>query len=310
MSRAREEFSWRIEDRAQRLDAWLSRQKTPALSRSAWQKLIRGGHVLVNGSPASPNLKLAPGDRIDCLIPPPEKSELTAEKIPLKVLLEDADLLVIDKPAGMVVHPGAGHREHTLVHALLHHCAGRLSGIGGVERPGLVHRLDADTSGCLVVAKNDAAHRSLAAQFKTRTVEKIYLAWVRGKPSRPSGRIEAPIGRHPVHRQKMAVHLRGRPSTTEWKLRESLSGASLLECRILTGRTHQIRVHCAHIGHPVIGDHVYGRSRTPAGVSRHLLHAWKLTFDHPRTGERIGVTAPVPADFRAFSKSSQADSRR
>lgn len=297
-----EAFCWRVEepDSGKRLDIWLSEIQSPPLSRSAWQRLIRTHHVRVNGSPATPNAKLGAGDEVTAEIPPPEKSGMTPENIPLDVLFEDADLVVVNKPAGMVVHPGAGNRTHTLVHALLHHCAGKLSGIGGVERPGLVHRLDAETSGCLVIAKNDAAHQALAAQFKTRTVEKIYLAWVRGEVRRPSGRIEAAIGRHPVHRKKMAAVSGGRPAITEWKLRERSATASLLECRILTGRTHQIRVHCAHLGHPVIGDRLYGRAHGAGSPSRHLLHAWKLSFDHPSTGKRVSITAPMPDDFKAF----------
>jgi 23S rRNA pseudouridine1911/1915/1917 synthase len=293
-------FSWKAEA-ADRLDLWLSKKNPPGLSRSAWQRLIREGHVQVNGKSASSNAKLTAGDEITAAIPPPQKTEMEPEDIPLEVLFEDDDLVVINKPAGMVVHPGAGHRAGTLVHALLHHCAGQLSGIGGVERPGLVHRLDADTSGCLVVAKNDAAHGALAGQFKTRSVEKIYLAWVWGEPRRPSGRIEAAIGRHSAHRQKMAVTERGRPAITDWKVLEKHGAVSLLECRILTGRTHQIRVHCAHLGHGIAGDKLYGRTHTgmPA-PPRQLLHAWKLSFDHPRTGKRIAITAPPPDDFRAF----------
>ena len=300
-----EKFSWKAvaSDGGDRLDVWLSKKEPPKFSRSAWQRLIRGGHVLLNGAAVSPNSRLSPGDQVKAVIPPPKKSEVTAENIPLSILFEDDDLVVIDKPAGMVVHPGAGHRTGTLVHALLHHCAGRLSGIGGVERPGLVHRLDAETSGCLVVAKNDDAHQALSAQFKTRSMEKIYLAWVWGEPNRPSGRIEAAIGRHPVHRKKMTVTGRGRPAVTEWKVLEKHGAASLLECRILTGRTHQIRVHCAHLGHGIAGDKLYGRARPRPGVlvpPRQLLHAWKLSFDHPRTGKRVTIAAPPPDDFPAF----------
>lgn len=302
-----DEVRWKVspEDAPERLDIWLSQKKSPELSRSAWQRLIRDGCVRVNGTSANAKFKLSSGDEVTAVLPPAEKSGMIAEEIPLNILFEDEDLLVIDKPAGMVVHPGAGNRLHTLVHALLHHCAGQLSGIGGVERPGLVHRLDADTSGALVVAKNDSAHRSLSSQFKTRSVEKIYLAWVWGDPRRPSGRIDAPIGRHPIHRKKMAVHERGRPAITEWKLVEKHGPASLLECRIHTGRTHQIRIHCSHLGHPVAGDKLYGRSRTHQGVAspaRQLLHAWKLAFDHPRTGKRISITSTPPEDFLAFKK--------
>jgi 23S rRNA pseudouridine1911/1915/1917 synthase len=302
MNKSGDALFWRVgnPDSGRRLDVWLSERKSPPLSRSAWQRLIRARHVRINGKPVAPNAKLGVGDEVSAVLPPPEKSTMSPEDIPLDVLFEDADLLVINKPAGMVVHPGAGNREHTLVNALLHHCAGKLSGIGGVERPGLVHRLDAETSGCLVIAKNDPTHQALAAQFKTRTVEKIYLAWVRGEIRRPSGRIEAAIGRHPVHRKKMAIVESGRPAVTEWKLREKTATASLLECRILTGRTHQIRVHCLHLGHPIVGDRVYGRAPAEGSPSRHLLHAWKLSFDHPRTAKRLSITAPVPDDFKDF----------
>ncbi len=300
------DFSWRVgaHDARDRLDVWLSKKESPKLSRSAWQRLIRSGAARINGKTALPNSKLTAGDEVTAVLPPPDKTSMIAEEIPLHVLFEDGDIVVINKPAGMVVHPGAGHRAGTLVHALLYHCAGRLSGIGGVERPGLVHRLDAETSGCLVVAKNDDAHQSLCAQFKARSVEKIYLAWVWGDPRRPSGRIEAAIGRHPIHRKKMGVSGRGRAAVTEWKVLEKRGVASLLECRILTGRTHQIRVHCAHLGHGIAGDKLYARGRPRPGLPsppRQLLHAWKLSFDHPRTGKRIAVTAPPPDDFLAFA---------
>jgi 23S rRNA pseudouridine1911/1915/1917 synthase len=299
-------FDWQVAGPAPgRVDAWLSKRDEPKLSRSAWKRLILGRHVRVNGQPASPDQSLRPGDQIAVDLPPPEKSDLEPEQIPLEVLFEDEDLVVVNKPAGLVVHPGAGHRHHTLVHALLHHCAGRLSGVGGVERPGLVHRIDADTSGCLVVAKNDSAHVSLAAQFKNRSVEKIYLACVWGEPRQSSGRVETTLGRHPTQRKKMAVVNHGKPALLEWKLRERLGPVSLLECKLLTGRTHQIRVQCAHLRHAIVGDKVYGsvRSQLPANLpwpARHLLHAWRLGFQHPRTAKRVTAEAPVPADMAAF----------
>ena len=294
-----------------RLDQWLSRQTAPKLSRSGWQRLIKDGFVLLNGRPVRANALVRAGDGVTAVIPPPEKMELAAEDIPLEILFEDDGLLVINKPPGMVVHPAAGNRKHTLVNALLHHCAGRLAGIGGVERPGIVHRLDADTSGCLLVAKSDAVHQSLAAQFKSRTVEKIYLAWVWGEPRRPGGRLEDPIGRHPVHRKKMAVAARGKPAVTEWKIRERHGAVSLLECKILTGRTHQIRVHLSHMGHAVVGDKIYGRPRRWTGDTprRQMLHAWKLSFHHPETGRQVLIEAPLPGDFLAFGKGVQRGDR-
>ncbi|MBV9463186.1 MAG: RluA family pseudouridine synthase [Verrucomicrobiae bacterium] len=285
-----------------RLDQWLSQREDPALSRSAWQRLIREGAVQVNAERAEARRKLLPGDRVEAALPDARAAEIAAEAIPLGILYEDEDVVVVDKPAGLVVHPAAGHASGTLVNALLHHCAGSLSGIGGVERPGLVHRLDADTSGCLVVAKNDAAHHGLAAQFKDRTVVKTYLAWVVGKPRVRSGKIDAPIGRHPSNRKKMSVREDGRPALTEWKAKEAYAAASLLECRLHTGRTHQIRVHLSRLGHPIVGDEVYGGRRGAfPEVKRQLLHAWRLSFEHPRTQAPVSLEAPLPADFVEFA---------
>jgi len=222
-------------------------------------------------------------------------SEVAAESIALDVLFEDADLLVLNKPSGIVVHPAAGNRSGTLVNALLHRCAG-LSSIGGKERPGIVHRLDKETSGCLVVALNDAAHRALAAQFAGREVTKIYLALAAGRFAKKSGTIEASIGRHPVQRKKMAVVERGRAARTDYRVLDETDGGTLVECTLHTGRTHQIRVHLKHLGHPVLGDEVYGKR---AGFPRQMLHAWKLGFVHPRTGARMNFLAPVPPDFLA-----------
>ncbi len=265
-------------------------------SRSRIQTLIRSGHARLNGETSRPSESLREGDTLTLEVPPPVPTEsATAEDIPLTILYEDPDLLVLDKPAGLVVHPGAGNATGTLVNALLHHCRG-LSVIGGEERPGIVHRLDKETSGCLVVAKNDPAHNSLAAQFADRTVEKIYLAVVYGTPRRPKGEITAAIARHPVHRQRMAVsdHESARPAVTEWTSLLTQDKLSLIECRPRTGRTHQIRVHLKHIGLPLAGDPVYGKR---GQFTRHLLHAHRLTFDHPRTAERLTFTAPIPVDF-------------
>jgi 23S rRNA pseudouridine1911/1915/1917 synthase len=284
------------EDQAgERLDRFVA-AKMPELSRSRVQALVKSGGVLLNGVEARSSETVRDGDEVAVLVPDAAPMlDIQAENIPLTILHEDADLLVLDKPAGLVVHPGAGNPTGTLVQALLHHCSD-LSGIGGVERPGIVHRLDKETSGCLVIAKNDTAHQSLSAQFAERTVEKTYLAVAIGTPRRATGVIDAPIGRHPVHRQKMKVvsEEKGRAAATQYRVIASGEGLSLIECLPKTGRTHQIRVHLKHIGHPIAGDPVYGKR---GAFERHLLHAWKLAFDHPRTGQRMSFIAPVPADF-------------
>jgi 23S rRNA pseudouridine1911/1915/1917 synthase len=283
-----------------RLDQFLAK-RLPEFSRSRLQQLIRDGFVRLNKSTSRPRQVVRRGDKIDLTEPPLEKIETLPERIALEILFEDDDLIVINKPAGLVVHPGAGHREHTLVNALLHHCT-TLSGIGGKERPGIVHRLDKETSGCLVVAKNDAAHRELSKQFAARTVEKIYLALVAGQLRKPTGVIEEKIGRHPIHRERMsATTLRGRAAKTEYRVVRSSHRASLIECRLHSGRTHQIRVHLHHLGHPVLGDKVYA-PRLAKNFPRQMLHAWKLGFSHPRTAEWKNFEAPLPDDFAAAIK--------
>jgi 23S rRNA pseudouridine1911/1915/1917 synthase len=283
-----------------RLDQFLAK-RLPEFSRSRLQQLIRDGFVRLNNSASRPRQIVRGGDKIELTEPPLEKIETLPEAIPLKILFEDDDLIVINKPPGLVVHPGAGHREHTLVNALLNHCA-TLSGIGGKERPGIVHRLDKETSGCLIVAKNDVTHRDLSRQFAARTVEKIYLALVAGKLRKPAGVIEERIGRHPVHRKQMsATTLRGRAAKTEYRTVRSSDGATLVECRLHSGRTHQIRVHLHHLGHPVIGDKVYA-PRLAKDFPRQMLHAWKLGFRHPRTEEWKSFEAPLPDDFAAAIK--------
>ena len=278
-----------------RLDQFLAK-RLPDFSRSRLQQLIRDGLVRLNDLTTRPRQIVRRGDKIDLTEPPLEKIETLPEAIPLEILFEDNDLIVINKPPGLVVHPGAGHREHTLVNALLNHCT-TLSGIGGKERPGIVHRLDKETSGCLVVAKNDLAHRELSKQFAARTVEKIYLALVAGRLRKPTGVIEEKIGRHPVHRQRMsAMTLRGRAAKTEYRVVRASEQASLVECRLHSGRTHQIRVHLYHLGHPVLGDKVYA-PRVAKDFPRQMLHAWKLGFRHPRTGEWKSFEAPLPDDF-------------
>ncbi|HJT82757.1 MAG TPA: RluA family pseudouridine synthase [Chthoniobacterales bacterium] len=279
-----------------RLDRFLAGQ-VPQFSRSRLQQLIRKGAVTVNGGTMRPRDAARQGDTVRIAEPLPEKSDIRPQPIPLEVLFEDDDLIVLNKPAGLVVHPGAGHREHTLVNALLHHCPS-LSGIGGEERPGIVHRLDKETSGCLVVAKNDETHRHLSAQFGARTVQKSYLALVAGKLRRPSGSIEEKIGRHPVHRQRMSVtSRRGREAKTDYRVLASGRDMSLVQCELHSGRTHQIRVHLHHLGHPVLGDKVYG-AKTAGHFPRQMLHAWKLAFQHPRTREWRQFEAPIPDDFR------------
>ena len=278
-----------------RLDQFLAK-RLPEYSRSRLQQLIRSGFVRLNKQTTRPRQIVRGGDKIHLIEPPLEKIEMRPEPIPLDVLFEDDDLIVINKPADLTVHPGAGQREHTLVNALLSHCT-TLSGIGGKERPGIVHRLDKETSGCLVVAKNDIAHRELSKQFAARTVEKIYLALIAGKLRKPTGVIEENIGRHPVQRKRMSVSSkRGRAAKTEYRVIRSSDQASLVECRLHSGRTHQIRVHLHHLGHPVLGDKIYA-PRFAKNFHRQMLHAWKLGFRHPCTGEWRSFEASLPADF-------------
>ncbi len=288
-----------------RLDKFLS-EKLPAHSRGEFQRLIEAGVILINGRPAKITHHPRAGESIEIHWPETQPAEALPEEIPLHVLFEDADLLVLNKPPGLVVHPAAGHATGTLVNALLHHCAGQLSGIGGVARPGIVHRLDKDTSGCLVVAKNDAAHLALSAQFAARKVEKVYHAIVCGKLAKNEGAINASIARHAVQRKKMSVVTRGgREALTTYRLLEPLAGAMLVEARIHTGRTHQIRVHFQHLGHPLVGDVTYGprpNQRLAEAVhckaSRQMLHARRLVFVHPRTTKPIAVEALWPEDFK------------
>jgi 23S rRNA pseudouridine1911/1915/1917 synthase len=279
-----------------RLDRWLA-SYLPALSRSRIQAVIRSGGALLNGRRTKPSELVRAGDEILWRNPAVVSCESArAEEMSLEVLFEDDVLAVLNKPAGMVVHPGPGHSAGTLVAGLLHRF-GSLSQIGGVTRPGIVHRLDKETSGCLVVAKSDAVHRLLAAQFAGREVKKVYVALVSGSPRFRSGVVDAPIGRHATHRKKMAVRAtgRGREAITEYRVLESAGGKSLIECHPRTGRTHQIRVHLKHLGCPVLGDPLYGHR---GGYSRHMLHAWKLEFRHPVSGRRLAFEAALPPEFR------------
>ena len=290
--------TFRVVEAGQRLDQFLHGQ-LPEHSRAFLQKLIEDDHVRVNDRACKPSYRVRAGDTVAIEIPPPRPLTTQPENIPLDVLYEDDDLIVIDKPAGHVIHPAAGNFTGTLVNALLHHCRGQLAGIGGVERPGIVHRLDKGTSGCLVVAKTEVAHQSLVTQFKLRRVKKIYRAVCRGRLARATGKIETLIGRSERDRKKMSASVRsGRPSLTEYRVLKQHADVALVELTLHTGRTHQIRVHMAHIGHPLVGDATYGKIKIP--IERPLLHAYKLGFTHPRTGEAMEFTAPMPADFKPY----------
>ena len=293
-----------------RFDQFL-REKFPAASRAVFKRLIEQGHIRVNGKIVKPTHTPRAGEHVEIEWPQAKPAEAQPEEIPLDILFEDDSLLVLNKPAGLVVHPAAGHEEHTLVNALLHHCQDSLSGIGGVARPGIVHRLDKETSGCLVVAKNDETHLALSKQFSDRTVEKIYNAIVCGEIVRESGEIRAAIARHPSHRKRMAVRDddSGRAAHTKWLVLERLNGATFVEAHIFTGRTHQIRVHFQYLGYPVLGDKTYGakpnkRAGEATGYEapRVMLHARQLAFMHPRTQKKMKFTAPLPKDFQEALK--------
>lgn len=281
----------------ERLDIFVVR-KLPELTRSRARKLIDEGFVLVDGQqPAKAGVTLDAGQRISITLPPPESDTLVPESTQLRIVYEDDDLLVVDKPAGMAVHPSPGHSAGTLVHALLAYSP-TLSGVAGKKRPGIVHRLDKDTSGLIMVAKNDAAHLALAKELKDRKVEKTYVALVEGRVEPPEGTIDAPIARHPTHRRKMAVMAGGREARTHFRVLREIGAYSLLELHPETGRTHQLRVHLASIGHPVAGDRMYGYSKRVDGFPRQFLHAQRLAFAHPTTGQRIEVEAELAEDLK------------
>lgn len=305
MSLNTETFSVERSQPAERFDSFI-RSRYPTKSRGAIQRLIEQGHILVNGEQIKPTHVPRAGQIVSITWPEPKSAEALPEEIPLTILFEDKDLLVLNKTAGMVVHPAAGNEEHTLVNALLHHCAGHLSGIGGVARPGIVHRLDKETSGCLVVAKNDEAHLKLSQQFAGRSVRKLYHALLCGTLPKDTGEIRAAIARHAMHRKRMTVteKAEGRDAWTSYRVLERLKATTLVEASIHTGRTHQIRVHFQHLGYPVAGDETYGKKpnarlteTTGMKFPRVMLHAQLLEFTHPRTDKLMTLTAPWPPDF-------------
>ena len=280
----------------QRLDAAIA--ELTDLSRSAAQKLLEEGQVTVNGSAVKKNYKTTSGDEISLTLPEPEILDVEPEDIPLDVVFEDADVIVINKPKGLVVHPAAGHASGTLVNALMYHCGSSLSGINGTLRPGIVHRIDKDTSGLLIVAKNDFAHNHLAAQLKDHTLARTYECIATGSFREDCGTIDAPIGRHPSDRKKMAVtEKNSKEAVTHWQVLGRYKGFTHLQCRLETGRTHQIRVHLAYKGHPIAGDTVYGKAEPSLGLMSQCLHAARLQFIHPRTEELVTVSCPLPEEF-------------
>ena len=285
------------ENAGERLDAFLAEQLED-VTRSAAAKLCAGGSVTREGKPLAKNYRLTGGETIAVALPDPEPMDAVAQDIPLDVVYEDADVIVVNKPKGLVVHPAPGHPDGTLVNALLHHCGDSLSGIGGALRPGIVHRIDRDTSGLIIAAKNDYAHQCLSAQLQDHSLARTYECVVVGNLKADSGTVDAPIGRHPVDRKKMAVVSNGRPAMTHWEVIARYGGYTHVRCRLETGRTHQIRVHMAHIGHPILGDTVYGAKKPVPGLQGQCLHAVGLRFIHPRTGEVVECSCPLPEEFR------------
>ena len=292
-----EQRTIQTQERAERIDALLARS-LPELTRSAAQRLLAQGAVTKDGAPVKKNYRTVPGDTFVVTLPDAAPSELVAQDLPLDVVYEDADVIVVNKPAGLVVHPAPGHPDGTLVNALLHHCGSSLSGIGGEKRPGIVHRIDRDTSGLIIAAKNDAAHLGLAAQLADHTLARTYECLAVGNFKEDSGTVDAPIGRHRTDRKKMAVVPDGRRAVTHWEVIARYRGVTHLRCRLETGRTHQIRVHLAYIGHPILGDTVYGAKKPVAGLTGQCLHAVGLRFVHPRTGEMVELSCPLPEEFR------------
>ena len=284
------------ESKNQRLDAFLA-SSLDGLTRSQATRLIESGEVAVNGRAVSKSYKLAGGEDIAVTLPEPEPVEAVPQDIPLDVVYEDADVIVVNKPSGMVVHPAPGHPDGTLVNALLYHCAGTLSGVGGALRPGIVHRIDRDTSGLIIAAKNDAAHQYLSAQLADHTLARTYECIVVGALREDRGTVDAPIARHPTDRKRMAVVAGGREAVTHWEVIARYPGYTHVRCRLETGRTHQIRVHMAYIGHPILGDTVYGAKTEVPGLTGQCLHAVGLRFLHPRTHEVVELSCPLPEEF-------------
>lgn len=287
-------FTADIEHEDQRIDRYLT-EMLPEQSRSFFQKLIRDGFVMVNHIIVKVNYRLKTGDVIEIDIPDAVPTEIVPENIPLDILYEDDDLLIVNKPKGMVVHPAVGHSTGTLVNATMYHCQGNLSGINGEIRPGIVHRIDKDTTGSLIICKNDEAHRNIAEQIKEHSVTRRYVGVVAGTFSEESGTVEGAIGRHPNDRKRMTINEKnGKPAVTHYRVLQTLKGASFMEFELETGRTHQIRVHMASISHPLLGDTVYGNSKNPYKLQGQALHARTIGFIHPTTGEYIEVSAPIP----------------
>ena len=284
------------ESKNQRLDAFLA-SSLDGLTRSQATRLIESGEVAVNGRAVSKSYKLAGGEDVAVTLPEPAPVEAVPQDIPLDVVYEDADVIVVNKPSGMVVHPAPGHPDGTLVNALLYHCAGTLSGVGGALRPGIVHRIDRDTSGLIIAAKNDAAHQYLSAQLADHTLARTYECIVVGALREDRGTVNAPIARHPTDRKRMAVVADGREAVTHWEVIARYPGYTHVRCRLETGRTHQIRVHMAYIGHPILGDTVYGAKKEVPGLTGQCLHAVGLRFLHPRTHEVVELSCPLPEEF-------------
>ena len=286
----------------ERADAFLARS-IPDLTRSAAQRLLEKGLVTCGGVALRKNHRMEPGQALEVTLPDPEPLDVVPQNIPLDVVYEDEDVIVVNKPVGLVVHPAPGHPDGTLVNALLYHCGDSLSGVNGVLRPGIVHRIDRDTSGLIIAAKNDRAHLALAAQLQDHSLARTYEAVVVGGLKEDAGTVNAPIGRHPVDRKKMAVDwANGRPAVTHWSVLGRYPGYTHVECRLETGRTHQIRVHMASIGHPLLGDVVYGSKKPWPGLAGQCLHARKLRFVHPSTGELVEVECPLPDWFQKVLK--------
>ena len=287
-----------------RLDAFLSADG--ALTRSQAARLIAEGRVRVNGKPAAKSARLSGGETVTVDVPQLRETALPPQDIPLDVVYEDDDVIVVNKLTGLVVHPAPGHPDGTLVNALLHHCGDSLSGIGGEKRPGIVHRIDRDTSGLIIAAKNDAAHLALSAQLKDHSLSRTYECLVTGNMKQDSGTVDAPIGRSSADRKKMAVVPTGRRAVTHWEVVARYPGVTHLRCRLETGRTHQIRVHMAYIGHPILGDTVYGAKKPVPGLTGQCLHATGLRFVHPRTGEPVDLHCPLPPEFTAMLQKLQS----